>query len=114
VSPRALGALKITPRGGDTASWSAWSLRLQRAVITSARTPGNVAWYGGGRRDVETVSGTGWWYQAASLLSVAPSIAAELARRVVLAVAAAALPPFGQCHYQIALAGDASVGQDYV
>jgi hypothetical protein len=30
----------------------------------SARTPSNVAWYGGGRRDVETVSGIGWWYQA--------------------------------------------------
>jgi hypothetical protein len=36
----------------------------EQAVAGSARTPGNVAWYGGGRRDVETVSGTGWWYQA--------------------------------------------------
>jgi hypothetical protein len=24
----------------------------------------NVSWYGGGRRDVETVSGVGWWYKA--------------------------------------------------
>jgi hypothetical protein len=36
----------------------------EQVVAGSARTPDNVAWYGGGRRDVETVSGTGWWYQA--------------------------------------------------
>jgi len=36
----------------------------EQVVAGSARTVGNVAWYGGGRRDVETVSGTGWWYQA--------------------------------------------------
>jgi hypothetical protein len=36
----------------------------EQVVASSARTPGNVAWYGGGRRHVETVSGTGWWYQA--------------------------------------------------
>jgi hypothetical protein len=36
----------------------------EQVVAGSARTPGNVAWYGAGRRDVETVSGTGWWYQA--------------------------------------------------
>ena len=30
----------------------------------SARTALNVAWYGGGRRDVEVVSGTGHWYKA--------------------------------------------------
>ena len=28
------------------------------------RTKHNVAWYGGGRRDVQTVSGTGQWYKA--------------------------------------------------
>jgi DDE superfamily endonuclease len=36
----------------------------QEVVAGSARTRLNVAWYGGGRRDVEIVSGTGWWYQA--------------------------------------------------
>jgi DDE superfamily endonuclease len=36
----------------------------EQVVAGSARTPDNVAWYGGGRRDIETVSGTGWWYQA--------------------------------------------------
>ena len=30
---------------------------------TSERTALNVSWYGGGRRDVEVVSGTGQWYQ---------------------------------------------------
>jgi hypothetical protein len=34
-------------------------------VVTGARrTTLNVAWYGGGRRDVEIVSGTGQWYQS--------------------------------------------------
>jgi hypothetical protein len=36
----------------------------QQGVAAAARTRLNVAWYGGGRRDVATVSGTGWWYQA--------------------------------------------------
>jgi hypothetical protein len=33
-------------------------------VARSERTRLNVAWYGGGRRDVEVVSGTGHWYKA--------------------------------------------------
>jgi DDE superfamily endonuclease len=33
-------------------------------VAKSGRTRLNVAWYGGGRRDVEVVSGTGHWYKA--------------------------------------------------
>jgi hypothetical protein len=36
----------------------------QEVVARSARIRLNVAWYGGGRRDVAVVSGTGWWYQA--------------------------------------------------
>jgi hypothetical protein len=32
-------------------------------ATTAARTALNVSWYGGGRRDVETVSGTGQWYK---------------------------------------------------
>jgi hypothetical protein len=36
----------------------------QEVVAQSARTPLNVSWYGGGRRDVEVVSGRGHWYQA--------------------------------------------------
>lgn len=36
----------------------------QEVVAGSARIRLNVAWYGGGRRDVETVSGTGHWYKA--------------------------------------------------
>lgn len=36
----------------------------EQVVAHAARTPRNVAWYGGGRRDVATVSGTGGWYQA--------------------------------------------------
>src|ERR1700730_8851670 len=36
----------------------------EQVVAASARTPLHVAWYGGGQRDVEIVSGTGWWYQA--------------------------------------------------
>jgi hypothetical protein len=33
-------------------------------VAGSGRTGLNVAWYGGGRRDVEVVSGTGHWYKS--------------------------------------------------
>jgi hypothetical protein len=36
----------------------------QEVVATAPRTRLKVAWYGGGRRDVEVVSGTGHWYQA--------------------------------------------------
>jgi hypothetical protein len=36
----------------------------QEAVATAQRTRLNVAWYGGGRRDVAVVSGTGHWYKA--------------------------------------------------
>jgi hypothetical protein len=36
----------------------------EQVVARAARTLLNVAWYGGGRRDVAIVSGTGWWYQA--------------------------------------------------
>jgi hypothetical protein len=36
----------------------------QEVVATAPRTPRNVAWYGGGRRDVEVVTGTGHWYKA--------------------------------------------------
>jgi hypothetical protein len=35
----------------------------QQVVAQSPRTRHNVAWYGGGRRDVEVVSGTGHWYK---------------------------------------------------
>jgi len=35
----------------------------QEVVAHSARTCLNVAWYGGGRRDVEVVSGSGHWYK---------------------------------------------------
>jgi hypothetical protein len=35
----------------------------QEAVAEAGRTRLNVAWYGGGRRDVEVVSGTGRWYK---------------------------------------------------
>jgi DDE superfamily endonuclease/Archaeal putative transposase ISC1217 len=33
-------------------------------VATTERTALNVSWYGGGRRDVEVVSGTGQWYKS--------------------------------------------------
>ena len=33
-------------------------------MAESGRTRLNVAWYGGGRRDVEVVTGTGHWYKA--------------------------------------------------
>jgi len=36
----------------------------QEVVATAKRTQLNVAWYGGGRRDVEVVSATGHWYKA--------------------------------------------------
>jgi len=36
----------------------------QDVVAQAERTRLNVAWYGGGRRDVEVVSGTGHWYKA--------------------------------------------------
>lgn len=36
----------------------------EQVVAGAARQALNVAWYGGGRRDVEAVSGAGWWYQA--------------------------------------------------
>jgi hypothetical protein len=36
----------------------------EQVVAGSARTPGNVAWYGGGQREVATVTGTGHWYKS--------------------------------------------------
>jgi hypothetical protein len=36
----------------------------QEVVATAERTRLNVAWYGGGRRDVKVVSGTGHWYKS--------------------------------------------------
>jgi DDE superfamily endonuclease len=36
----------------------------QQVVATAQRTPLNVAWYGGGRRDVEVVTGVGHWYKS--------------------------------------------------
>ena len=36
----------------------------EQAVAGAKRIKSNVGWYGGGRRDVETVSGTGQWYKA--------------------------------------------------
>ena len=36
----------------------------EEVVATAKRTRVNVAWYGGGRRDVEVVTGTGYWYKA--------------------------------------------------
>ena len=36
----------------------------EAVVAASGRTKLNVAWYGGGRRDVEVVTGTGHWYKA--------------------------------------------------
>lgn len=47
--PRVKGAKLPTPR---------------EVVAQAPRTRWNVAWYGGGRRDVEVVSGTGHWYKA--------------------------------------------------
>lgn len=38
--------------------------RPQEVVAQAQRTQLNVAWYGGGRRDVAVVSGTGQWYKA--------------------------------------------------
>jgi DDE superfamily endonuclease len=40
----------------------------EQIVAASSRTPLNVAWYGGGRRDVAVVTGTGWWYKAGQRL----------------------------------------------
>jgi hypothetical protein len=36
----------------------------QQVVATAKRVRLNVAWYGGGRRDVEVVTGTGYWYKS--------------------------------------------------
>jgi hypothetical protein len=36
----------------------------QEVVATALRSRLNVAWYGGGRREVEVVTGTGHWYKA--------------------------------------------------
>jgi hypothetical protein len=36
----------------------------EQVVAGARRTKRNVAWYGGGRRDVQIVSGTGQWYKA--------------------------------------------------
>jgi hypothetical protein len=36
----------------------------QEVVAKATKTRLNVAWYGGGRRDVEVVSETGYWYKA--------------------------------------------------
>jgi hypothetical protein len=47
--PRVKGAKLPTPR---------------EVVASAARSRLNVAWYGGGRRDVEVVSGRGHWYKA--------------------------------------------------
>jgi hypothetical protein len=38
--------------------------RPQEVVAMTPRTRVQVAWYGGGRRDVEVVTGTGHWYKA--------------------------------------------------
>jgi DDE superfamily endonuclease len=35
---------------------------------TNQRSRANVAWYGGGRRDIEIVSGTGYWYKSGQIL----------------------------------------------
>ena len=40
----------------------------QEVVATAEPTRLNVAWYGGGRRDVEVVTGTGHWYKAGEVL----------------------------------------------
>jgi hypothetical protein len=40
----------------------------QEVVAKAQRTRLNVAWYGGGRRDIEIVSGTGHWYKAGQKL----------------------------------------------
>jgi len=47
--PRVKGAKLLAPR---------------QVVATAPRTRLNVAWYGGGRRDVEVVTGTGYWYKS--------------------------------------------------
>ena len=36
----------------------------EKVVAATSPTPMEVAWYGGGRRDVEVVSGTGQWYKS--------------------------------------------------
>jgi hypothetical protein len=53
--PRVKGAKEPTP---------------QQVVSGSKRVKRNVAWYGGGRRDVQTLSGTGNWYKAGEGLVV--------------------------------------------
>ena len=47
--PRVKGAKRPTP---------------EEVVLQTPRRRLNVAWYGGGRREVEVVSGTGYWYKA--------------------------------------------------
>jgi DDE superfamily endonuclease len=47
--PRVKGAKAATP---------------EQVVAGATRTTENVAWYGGGRREVQIVSGTGQWYKA--------------------------------------------------
>jgi hypothetical protein len=42
----------------------------REVVAKAARARLNVAWYGGGRRDVEVVSGTGHWYKAGEGLAL--------------------------------------------
>jgi hypothetical protein len=53
----------------------------QEVVAKAGRVRLNVAWYGGGRRDVEVVSGTGHWYKAG----------AEVARHLLPLVVIAAV-----------------------
>jgi hypothetical protein len=61
-------AVKLTAKGKKPAGRprvKGAELPKPQAVVAAApRTRMNVAWYGGGRRDVETVSGTGHWYKA--------------------------------------------------
>lgn len=60
--------VKLTARGKKPAGRprvkGAELPKPQEVVAGAARTRMNVAWYGGGRRDVETISGKGHWYKA--------------------------------------------------